>query len=283
MQNCSSALIIYCYTFLDCAAVIMTTTGKLIPTVQLEKLKCSKCWLYLSVPPIVPLNNGFICGRCVSKTMSVLPHSNTIYETVAQLLTFPCIYNTAGCKQELTWGSVLKHEASCPHKLYNCPSTPLGQCTWKGQSEQFITHFDTCHKELTMNWTYFYLPIKHTEHVNKLMSYKDHLFIFQTYTNVDLGKCWLGLRRIGKLLNSTELFYDIRFKCTENTNEVSLTRKKINDDASWNYDKAYMEQVDIKQIKSMLNSTNVLCKLELIEMEESTESSSQNKSDKKGL
>lgn len=53
---------------------------------DLEKLKCSKCGYLLSVPPVTfAPSEGFLCGRCPSEGPE-----NTVYEALAENLSFPC-------------------------------------------------------------------------------------------------------------------------------------------------------------------------------------------------
>lgn len=238
--------------------------------VKFDSLKCNKCLLYLSIAPIVHSDEGFLCGRCANKTAkfeSVIHIS--IYETIAQSLHFPCIYDSFGCTEELVWKRIAEHESSCMYKPYDCPSTSSVKCTWKGPRGQLVEHFTEFHTELTINWmTPFELSTNHNGNTNKLMVFNDHLFIFQTLYDSVAGKCWFGLRDIRNNLELSSFSLNIRLQCPENGNEICLSQKKIGDDKSWECDLENMISVEILHLKSVLNGDNVLCKLEPIENNE---------------
>lgn len=241
-----------------------------LPQFVRESLKCAGCANYLSIPPIVYHDNGLLCGRCSPEENAA--QRAIAYETLAQLFRFPCKNLEQGCKEELDWSSTKSHELNCQYRLLSCPSVPIGACSWTGGKDSLLPHFSNFHKELIVNSSsYFYLPYKHDLEVNKILLYKDTFFLFQIRNDVNLGKFWLGLCSIESTAGITTA-YSIEFKAGENTNSMVL-QKNIEDDAtaSWTMNTDKMFSLDISTIKAFLDSSNIMCKLEIIKKDNKKE------------
>lgn len=91
-----------------------------IPQSILCSLQCALCDGYLSVSPIMVSQDGSqLCGKC----FSVLPETNKTnyvkqigFESIAEILIFPCRYNTEGCRKELLFNGEEDHEKECPYR-----------------------------------------------------------------------------------------------------------------------------------------------------------------------
>ncbi|KAJ8929376.1 hypothetical protein NQ314_017957 [Rhamnusium bicolor] len=113
-----------------------------IPTDFATNLKCIVCSGYLSVPPIVSGNNGKnVCGRCDFITYNKQERRNIIYEDVAKLMSFPCIFEK--CSKKIPWGEVEKHEKVCPYNTIVCPKQG---CQESVLVREMVTHFTWHHK-----------------------------------------------------------------------------------------------------------------------------------------
>uniref|UniRef100_V5GX79 RING-type E3 ubiquitin transferase n=1 Tax=Anoplophora glabripennis TaxID=217634 RepID=V5GX79_ANOGL len=113
-----------------------------IPVDFATNLKCIVCNGYLSVPPIVSGNNGKnVCGRCDFITYNKQERRNIIYEDVAKLMSFPCIFEK--CNKRIPWGEVEKHEKVCSYATILCPKK---DCHEVVLVRELVTHFTWQHK-----------------------------------------------------------------------------------------------------------------------------------------
>ncbi|KAJ3664135.1 hypothetical protein Zmor_008327 [Zophobas morio] len=117
-----------------------------------EILKCFFCEKFLSVPPIYNHENESICGRCrfVNKAEDSKWVRQTLYESVAKYLIFPCSNTSYGCKAQLKWGEVEEHENTCLYKKLNCPYINddifgTDKCKWMGSGPGLNEHLESCH------------------------------------------------------------------------------------------------------------------------------------------
>ncbi|KAG5899997.1 hypothetical protein JTB14_009084 [Gonioctena quinquepunctata] len=113
---------------------------------QAKTLKCSFCSYPLSVPPIMIISEDGTehrCGRCkdIECTTTI---RNTFLESMAQLLTFPCIY--ANCHAEISWKDVTAHEEECKFKTIKCPVYYQG-CQEMVRNDQFEDHMKNHHEK----------------------------------------------------------------------------------------------------------------------------------------
>ncbi|KAK9889746.1 hypothetical protein WA026_007128 [Henosepilachna vigintioctopunctata] len=124
--------------------------------VENNELKCLICNNCLCVPPILENSVfGTICGRW---KCSILAHTKgqnnrqTVYETLAKYLIFPCMYKNNGCETELKWGDVEQHEEICTYKNFCCPlsmdhlcTSNEEKCNWIGDTYELISHLEEYH------------------------------------------------------------------------------------------------------------------------------------------
>lgn len=81
-----------------------------IPRIVLPLLQCSECSCYLSQQPVLVLPDGrSVCGKCKKEGAA----RNFAYESLAQLMLFPCRYAGSGCKELLRWNTSATHEEKC--------------------------------------------------------------------------------------------------------------------------------------------------------------------------
>lgn len=105
---------------------------------NLSNLTCSVCKKYLSIAPICMNKGKFICGRC-----GPIGEHVTIYEELAQFMTFPC--SNAPCNVQIKWVQVKSHELTCPYKPVICPKINCNACHL---SKDLYHHFSNEHPEL---------------------------------------------------------------------------------------------------------------------------------------
>lgn len=245
-----------------------------LPEFVRESLKCTSCLNYLSVSPVVNHDKGLLCGRCAPQNGTHLQRVEA-YETLAQLFQFPCRNFHFGCKEELDWNLIKIHEDSCQFRQLHCPAMPVGSCLWQGRRNSLLDHYIKSHEELTIKTSsYFNFPYKHDGEINQLLIHKDKFFLFQISNNVNQGKCLLRLIDT-EVSTANAAPYWIEFKSAEQDNGVIL-RKNIEYDASTTLaiDHAKMYSLNVSSIISLLNSNNILCKIELTH--------EQNKKEKEG-
>lgn len=147
---------------------------------EFEEIKCVQCNLFLSIPPITQAENGrdYICGRCLPNPPERAIRA-THYERFAENHTFPCIFYSAGCFEQLPWNQVKEHETACTYKPIACP-TPLNTCKWKGTTMELRSHFLHAHKSFILQEsTFFALYIKQDTNRIKLVTMGEHVFVLQ--------------------------------------------------------------------------------------------------------
>ncbi|KAK5650770.1 hypothetical protein RI129_001799 [Pyrocoelia pectoralis] len=109
----------------------------------LEQLKCKRCEGYLNVAPIMITSDKCqICGKCYK----ILPSEEKemcvrqiAYETVAEMLLFPCRYNVYGCKSQFAFNKGITHEAEC---LFRFEASKLDGITEDIYEE--VLFYDSC-------------------------------------------------------------------------------------------------------------------------------------------
>ncbi|CAG9827650.1 unnamed protein product [Diabrotica balteata] len=98
-----------------------------IPQYVLENLRCSICGSYLSSKPLmIRAENKQVCGKCY-KLLPAYEKEKCVrqigLESVAEVLVFPCRYNTQGCPYKFKWCEDKEHEATCPYRSLMSLST----------------------------------------------------------------------------------------------------------------------------------------------------------------
>ncbi|KAK4881634.1 hypothetical protein RN001_004953 [Aquatica leii] len=93
---------------------------KLKPSL-LQRLKCVRCESYLRIAPVMMTSDKCqICGKC----FKILPLEDKekcvrveAYETVAEMLLFPCRYNFHGCQFQFAFNEINNHELECSFRF----------------------------------------------------------------------------------------------------------------------------------------------------------------------
>ncbi|CAH1987351.1 unnamed protein product [Acanthoscelides obtectus] len=112
-----------------------------------SKLQCVLCGRCLSVSPVSENRGEYTCGRCCPTAMPC-----SLYETVAEHFTFPCIFE--GCEAALIWGEVEAHEKVCKFRPVSCP---FPKCSYRYQCNDYQKHFETAHS--LHNGAYYSDPV----------------------------------------------------------------------------------------------------------------------------
>lgn len=183
------------------------------------KYRCCICNNPLSVPPIMMTNASeelYKCGRCkdiiyrstaqqVHFQQSWPTHQNfnrskiqnmcranlnetsfyraTLYEGVAQHLSFPCRYNQ--CNEKIVWGKIETHERDCPHRTICCPLFDSG-CSKMLKMNELVQHFkithSTCIKEVGTA-----IQVRNQTNNMFLLTLKDSYFIVYILSGGRIG------------------------------------------------------------------------------------------------
>ncbi|KAJ8911271.1 hypothetical protein NQ315_015274 [Exocentrus adspersus] len=152
-----------------------------IPTDFGTNLKCIVCSGYLSIPPIISGNNGKnVCGRCDFITYNKQERRNIIYEDVAKLMSFPCIFEK--CNKKIPWGEVEKHEKFCPYATIQCPKK---DCKEVVLIRELVAHFTWQHKtEKSSTYTITDIDIDNTVLESpQMLILKEKPYLCFTYKN----------------------------------------------------------------------------------------------------
>lgn len=115
-----------------------------VPADVVGKLKCCFCDGPLSVPPITLITqdgNQYKCGRCIS-IKSVPNIRAVIYEHLAKLMLFPCIYKS--CLKTIPFEDVHEHEKICEHRTTICPKV---NCSESMKISMLSQHFKDKHSD----------------------------------------------------------------------------------------------------------------------------------------
>lgn len=115
-----------------------------------EKLICSFCSKYLSVPPIFISVDGKTnkCGRCAeSQTVEGTLVRNETYENLAKNMPFPCS-ESKKCTEVIVWGEVRDHEHNCPFRQIICPNL---NCSQMYYLSNILEHFQNFHSVFSGN------------------------------------------------------------------------------------------------------------------------------------
>ncbi|KAF5289634.1 hypothetical protein FQA39_LY14992 [Lamprigera yunnana] len=96
----------------------------------LQKLRCDRCEGYLRVAPIIAtFDKCQICGKCY-KILPLEDKKNCVrlhaFETVAEILLFPCRYSNQGCQFLFKFNEMNNHELDCSFRFYCSNSNEEG-------------------------------------------------------------------------------------------------------------------------------------------------------------
>lgn len=117
--------------------------------------ECPVCFDYV-LPPIYQCSSGhLVCSNCRPK-LSCCPTCrgplagirNLAMEKVANTVSFPCKYASAGCEVNLPHTEKTEHEDFCEFRPYSCPC-PGASCKWQGSLDSVMPHLMHAHKSIT--------------------------------------------------------------------------------------------------------------------------------------
>lgn len=132
-----------------------------IPEKLLDNIKCFQCESYLSCDPVFIRSDGRnICHRCIHSNGT--PKDcvrNTAYETLSNIIVFPCVFRNRGCPTRLKFGTDLwHHEADCSYNQMFKKYSDNGKK--KGVIE---THSGHVYGTITPNFMPFSRPASNNE------------------------------------------------------------------------------------------------------------------------
>lgn len=178
---------------------------------NLKDLKCIKCGLFLSVPPIKINKNGdSICGRCEENAGI----RNKSYEILASTMDFPCRYNSYGCEYTPKWDKVEQHEQLCDFRQFKCPLafTKTYSCPWSGRRKNIYQHCRADHVENVSTMHPFITQYKLCSDIEKciLMNLFGSLFLIQVKINKTLDKILHCVRYIGNPKCISQYYFTLK-------------------------------------------------------------------------
>lgn len=182
----------------------------------LNNLKCAKCDLYLSVPPVVLLEDkSSVCGRCkLTPEEKKFAIRDKPYEEVVKILLFPCKYKNKGCDAKIKFEDMRNHEECCKHAELICPEHYTDEkCHWKGVLDSLLEHFHEKHPQLIVQHPYDKRP-ELNKSTNLLMVFQGLLFLIQLQWDT-LGEkdiLWHCVRLLGDFRLSSNFKYCLEIK-----------------------------------------------------------------------
>lgn len=196
-----------------------------IPKPALNKLKCTNCNRYISLGPVKNIPSGFLCGRCPTdgdEHLSIV----TIYETVAQHIQFPCIYDEHGCPQTFPFGDQMKdHELSCSYTPNFCPMGYLENCEWKGQDKSMLEHVKNIHPLTVLDDLNVKVNLQAKIEKRYIFTSKDVVYVMDLFYCVKKGLSLEIMQRFTTDVKIASKTFDILLRPTDKTSPtLTLTR-----------------------------------------------------------
>ncbi|XP_044757230.1 uncharacterized protein LOC123315556 [Coccinella septempunctata] len=198
-----------------------------LPDFLSDKVLCNNCNHFLSVPPIYNSNNGHtMCGRCVDMK-NPQGIRNELYETLLEMLSFPCMNKQYGCLEFRTGKTMWNHEVTCSYRRVNCPLAITKSCDWVGDVETILEHFEDHHSMNLMKEPSFEVNFLDNFEDVSMLPYSDSLFLVRRHGDVDKNKFWCSVQAIQR--NEFEKFeYSLSLKNPVSGKIQKFDEKRVN-------------------------------------------------------
>lgn len=227
------------------------------------KLRCNSCANLLSVTPVFNSQNGnAICGRCVDlKNPQGL--RNVLYETIIELILFPCMNKQYGCLESRTGKYMKLHEVSCPYRRINCPLASKKSCDWVGDIETLLEHFEDHHTMNLMEEPNFEVNFLDNFEDVSLLPYFETLFLVTRHGDIENHKFWCSVQAIQR--NELEKFnYSLILK-----NPVSEKIRKFDNKRVGSLFDLDGFEIDTNEVQEYLeNPFSIIATIEITEFSE---------------
>ncbi|XP_044766724.1 uncharacterized protein LOC123322771 [Coccinella septempunctata] len=240
------------------------------PCKENREVICDICDRYLSIAPILFHETiGKICGRCAEKETKKFTCTTfkrqKVYEEIAKNFSFPCSYESKGCKQELKWNSVSQHEDSCSFQNNTCPfgknALFKGEediCSWTGSYRELILHLKKEHKDCFRESPIIDVILMDT--VNDtiiLCEYMDILFVTLSYFTSDFQIVVFHVLIDSSFIESKDFTYDLEVSDKEEKNCINFPGNRISPLCDRAFTESALEcgfDVDLKALSTLLKS-----------------------------
>lgn len=235
-------------------------------TGSLDLLKCSFCEKFLSVGPIFTQENESICGRCkfVERNNELQWGRQTVYESLAQNMIFPCSNISYGCNAQLKWGAVEEHENTCLYKKLHCPFFESElfntlKCMWVGSGATLNAHLESCHGDAIKKLPEIIVS-EHTTNSIYLTKIHKQLMIV-TIKHEPPEKLHFMIMVNGTSTDCDSFRYQLELYDDKKMNTLILRRSRLEDAVGMeenliNFDK--MLVINLSTIKELLKNPSVI-------------------------
>jgi E3 ubiquitin-protein ligase SIAH1 len=222
-----------------------------VPTEALNKVKCGVCNKYLSYFPIhIDKDKTAVCGRCSELlTDDKYYVRDGPYETMAQFLKFPCIYNSEGCLENLTPIDIPNHEKNCPYRIISCPL----DCMWQSTVNELQDHFEQLHANSILRTGEFEMDFLSSYETYSLLIYKDEVFCFKRKLDEAREILQVSLFCYKTIDPVTKYNYELTVKNNSNSLSVKFPPKSAE-----NFDEENVTEMNVEHVKKELNDPLVI-------------------------
>ena len=229
----------------------------LAPPEALPHLKCSACTKHLSYFPVYVSQNsestklGTLCGRC-SENLIVNERNyvrDTLYETMAQFIKFPCIYHSEGCIESLIPADVPNHERNCPYRIISCAL----DCVWQGTVHELCTHIEDTHQNVLIRNGEFEMDILNSYETYSFLVHEDEIFnLKRKYNSTDkIFTCSLFSYKV--LDTVTNHYYEVTVFNGNRNLSVKFPLRRAE-----NFKEDNVTVIDVEKVKRQLDDPSII-------------------------
>ncbi|KAB0794127.1 hypothetical protein PPYR_13747 [Photinus pyralis] len=180
-------------------------TGAILYELPMEVANICRCYIcqaYLSCGPVKIENGNSICGRCEASSTAVV---HVTFENIMANFTFPCRYDSLGCKERLLFNTSMAHEVKCPHRTVPCPALLHNDCNLNVPISVLHSHFVKFHSDLITKDGTFKINLDEDKHCNLIMMV-DNVIVVIKYRYDSVIKC-LHLEVASALVTEELIYY----------------------------------------------------------------------------
>lgn len=236
----------------------MSSSGYILPKSASCLLKCTKCSLYLSIPPITVDSGGYQCGRCYSPTDTSQIRAMA-YESLAKFTKFPCIYDSLGCPKNLEFGELVNHEEICEFQTHPCPL--VSDCKAQIRLNSILQHCQGAHPNSFINSSIFHFPQLTDDLTKKIIVLNSNPYLLQFRPSL-CGKKWGVCLKYFENKTNKEIFYQLEIR-SEHCQVALLDKQIIEEYKPGRHDNDFV-YFDREAIKSVLQTVTFDMEIKLV-------------------